>query len=684
MTTSEPASTPLDEPELTSGDPRSTTGDLGSTGAEDAALPADDQAAWIPSEDTDGRDESVDRGAVSLILGALGVVFGDIGTSPLYAIREAFGPAGRLSSEPEVILGLLSVVFWTLMLTVTIKYLVLIMRADNKGEGGVLALAALAMHGLAPGSRWRSFLLVLSIAGLALFFGDALITPAISVMSALEGINAATPAFSPYILPASGVILVGLFLIQSRGTALVGRLFGPVMLLWFAVLAVLGGIQVFAVPSVLVALDPRYALGFFALNPVGAFVSLGAVVLAITGSEALYADMGHFGRRPIRIAWFVLVFPALLLNYFGQGALLLQDPAVVDHVFFLLAPAWTIYPLVILATLATIIASQAVISGLFSLTRQAVQLGYLPRMEMRHTSETEEGQIFVPKMNWILLAGVIFLVSEFRSSNNLAAAYGLAVTGVMGISTILAAVVAVRVWGWGRWLVIAVFGPLLLIDLAFFAANCLKIPYGGWLPILVGCLAYLLVDTWRRGVSRVRQKIYGEAMPLALFLDGIKSTTVRVQGTAVYMTRNINTVPMALLHNLKHNQALHKRIIVMTINIEDEPHVPPGSRIEVERLGKGFFTVAASLGFMDRTNVLRVLAQCRNYGLSFNMMETSFFIGRETLVKMRRARARRDKLALGPWRASLFNALWNSSLSATAFFRLPPGRVVELGGQIEI
>ncbi len=652
-----------------------------------ASLPTDDPLAPTSAATVEPAPEADDEhsaGRIALVLGALGVVFGDIGTSPLYAIREAFGPAGRLSLDPESILGLLSVVFWSLVLTVTVKYVVLIMRADNKGEGGVLALAALAMHGLAPSSRLRAFLLVLSMAGLALFFGDALITPAISVMSAVEGLNAATDVFAPYVLPTSGLILVALFLIQTRGTALVGSLFGPVMLLWFAVLAILGALQIFAVPAVLRALDPRYAAGFFVIDPLAAFISLGAVVLAITGSEALYADMGHFGRPPIRIAWFALVFPALVLNYFGQGALLLQDPAVVDHIFFLLGPGWAIYPLVLLATLATIIASQAVISGVFSLARQAIQLGYLPRMEMRHTSETEEGQIFVPPMNWILLAGVIFLASEFRSSDNLAAAYGLAVTGVMGISTVLAAVVAVRVWGWQKWLSLAAFGVLLMIDLAFFAANCLKIPSGGWLPILVGLLTYVVVSTWRRGLSRLRQKLYADALPLALFLDRLGNTPARVPGTAIYMTGNFNLVPMALLHNLKHNKVLHQRVILMTTTIEDVPRVPASERVEVEQLGKGFFTIAASLGFMDQTNVLRILEACRGYGLTFDMAETSFFIGRETVVRMPPARAVKDPDALGPWRGPLFIALWSFSLNATTFFRIPPGRAVELGTQIEI
>jgi KUP system potassium uptake protein len=528
----------------------------------------------------------------------------------------------------------------------------------------------------------RSVVSLLAIFGVALFFGDGLITPAISVLSAVEGLNAATDIFAPFLVPAASVILLSLFLVQSRGTASIGRLFGPVMLVWFMVIGVLGAIQIINEPSVLRALDPRHGVSFFVNEPVAAFISLGAVILAITGGEALYADMGHFGRGPIRVAWFFFVLPALLLSYFGQGALVMANPSAVEHAFFLMAPSWGLYPLVILSTLATIIASQAVISGVFSLTRQAVQLGLLPRMELRHTSETEEGQIYVPRMNWALLAGVMLLVSVFRTSANLAAAYGLAVTGVMAISALLAAIVARHVWKWGRWTTIAVFGGLLAIDVSFLAANSLKIPHGGWLPIAIGAITYLIIDSWHRGRVLLRQKLYGDAMLLALFLERVGSTSARVPGTAVYMTGNLNTVPNALLHNLKHNQVMHQRIVIMTVVTEDVPRVPEEERVEVDRLGKGFFTVAAHIGFMEAPNVPRVLERCRDYGLMFEIMETSSFLGRETIVLT--PGGARNEANLKLWQKRLFVWLWRMSLSATMFFQIPPNRVVELGEQIEI
>jgi KUP system potassium uptake protein len=622
------------------------------------------------------------RSKVTVTVAALGVVYGDIGTSPLYTIREAFSVAGNLAPSEHAVLGVLSLVFWSLIVIVSIKYVILIMRADNNGEGGVLALAALAARGVSPGSRMRSGISLLAIFGIALFFGDGLITPAISVLSAVEGLNAATDVFAPYVVPAAGLILLLLFLIQSHGSGSVGKLFGPVMVVWFTVIGVLGLLQVIQQPSVLRALDPRYGITLFATQPVSAFVSLGAVVLAITGGEALYADMGHFGRPPIRFSWFCLVLPTLVLNYFGQGALVISDPSTIEHVFFLLAPPWALYPLVILSTLAAIIASQAVISGAFSLTRQAVQLGLLPRMELRHTSETEEGQVFAPRMNLGLLVGVLLLVSEFRSSANLAAAYGLAVTGVMAVSTTLAAIVARRVWGWRRSTTIAVFGSLLVIDLSFLAANLLKVPHGGWLPIVVGIITYVVVDSWQRGRKLLRQQLYVDALPLALFLDRIGSSAIRVPGTAIYMTGNLNTVPNALLHNLKHNHVMHQRIVLMTVITEDVPRVPDAERVEVDRLGKGFFTVAARFGFMEVPDVTRALEQCRTHGLTFQIMETSFFVGREAIV-VGRVRVR-DEASLRLWRKRLFVAMWNTSLRATAFFQIPPNRVVELGEQIEI
>jgi KUP system potassium uptake protein len=638
----------------------------------DAALDSDDAPAAVHTRQDQWR----------LTLAAIGVVYGDIGTSPLYTIREAFGAAGHLSPDAESVLGVLSLIFWSLIVVISTKYVVLIMRADNKGEGGVLALSSLAARGLDSSGRMRSVVSLLAIFGIALFFGDGLITPAISVLSAVEGLNAATDVFEPFIVPAASLILLTLFLIQSRGTATIGRLFGPVMVVWFVVMAVLGALQIIDEPSVLRAVDPRYAISFLVTEPAAAFVSLGAVVLAITGGEALYADMGHFGRLPIRAAWFFLVLPALVLNYFGQGALVLTNPDAVDHVFFLLAPPWALYPLIALSTLATIIASQAVISGMFSLTRQAVQLGLLPRMELRHTSETEEGQIFVPRMNWALLAGVLLLVSEFRSSANLAAAYGLAVTGVMAISALLAAIVARRVWKWRRWTTIVVFGGLLAIDVSFLAANALKIPHGGWLPIVVGAITFIVIDSWRRGRVMFRRKLYADALPMALFLERVDSALMRVPGTAVYMTGNLNTVPNALLHNVKHNHVMHQRIVIMTVVTEDVPRVPENERIEIDRLGKGFFTIAARYGFMEAPNVPRALEGCRDYGLIFEVLETSFFVGRDTIV-VGPSRVR-DEASLRLWRKRLFVGMWGLSLSATAFFQIPPNRVVELGEQIEI
>lgn len=645
------------------------------TGQESANTLAAGESA-VPASDSRKHSRA------ALLLGAIGVVYGDIGTSPLYTIREAFSAAGGLAPDIDSVLGVLSLVFWSLMIVVTGKYVLLIMRADNKGEGGVLALAALAGRGLDYSGPMRIAVTVLSMCGVGLFFGDGLITPAISVLSAVEGLNTATDVFQPYVVPLASAILLALFVIQARGTGSVGKLFGPVMLIWFAVIGLLGLVQIIQVPSVLKALDPRYAAALVADDPAAAFFSLGAVVLAITGGEALYADMGHFGRWPIRFAWFTLVLPGLVLNYFGQGALVMADPAAIEHVFFLLAPSWALYPLVILATLATIIASQAVISAVFSLTRQAVQLGLLPRLETRHTSATEEGQIYVPRMNWALLAGVLLLVTEFRSSANLAAAYGLAVTGDMVISALLAAIVARRLWQWKRLTTVAVFGTLLVVDICFLSSNILKIPSGGWLPLIVGIIVYFIIDTWRRGRIVLRQTLYGDALPLALFIDQLSGSATRVPGTAVYLTGNLNTVPNALLHNFKHNQVLHQRIIFLTVSVEDIPRVAENERIEVERAGKGFFLIVARFGFMEAPNVPRALLRCRRHGLAFDMMQTSFFVGRETLV-LRRARARKLPL-LRRWQEQLFISLWGASLSATAFFQIPPNRVVEMGTQVEM
>jgi len=636
--------------------------------------------AMLPEHNPDSADDRRHGGALkTLTIAALGVVYGDIGTSPLYTVREAFHPHSGLSvKDPAAILGVLSLVFWALVLTVTVKYVILILRADNRGEGGVLALARLASNALPTGAiRQRSLILLASIIGLALFFGDGLITPAISVLSAVEGIQAVQAGLKPYIVPIAVAILTLLFLIQARGTGRVGRLFGPVMLLWFATLAGLGLWHVAHNPSVLKALNPWYGIALIDILGWKTFVALGAIVLAVTGGEALYADMGHFGRRPIRIAWFGLVLPALLLNYFGQGALLMRHPEALDHLFFELAPDWALIPMIALATAATIIASQAVISGVFSLTQQAMQLGLLPRMTIRYTSETAIGQIYIPRVNWILMAGVIALVIGFGSSSNIAAAYGIAVTGAMTIDAGLAAIVAALIWKWNKWTAIAVFAALGLIDVAFFAANGLKIPDGGWFPLAMAVFAWFVITTWRRGRAVLYEKLHGSALPVDLFLSTMREAPLRVAGTAVFMTGDINTVPLALLHNLKHNKVLHERVILLQVLTVDVPRVSEMKRVEVRRLGKGFHAVVVRYGFMEQPDVPAALSKCRVHGLAYDEMQTSFFLGRESLIPAARS-------TLGRIRQPLFIFLSTTALATKVFFRIPPNRAVELGGQVEV
>ncbi|MFO1071775.1 MAG: potassium transporter Kup [Geminicoccaceae bacterium] len=613
----------------------------------------------------------------TLVLGAIGVVFGDIGTSPLYTMREAFGEAGGLTLSQPAVLGVLSLVFWSLIIIVSIKYVTLILRADNRGEGGVLALSSLALRAVGPSRRLRRLILGLAICGLSLFYGDGLITPAISVLSAVEGLETAQPALGPYVLPIATTVLVGLFLIQRFGTASVGKLFGPIMLLWFATLAVLGGAQVVQRPEVLAAINPVHAIGLFQVAGWQAFVALGAIVLAVTGAEALYADMGHFGRAPIRLAWGCLVLPALLLNYFGQGALILNEPAALEHPFYRLAPEPLLWPLIVLATCATIIASQAVISGVFSLTRQAIQLGYLPRMTVHHTSASEIGQIYLPQVNWLLMVGVLMLVLGFGTSSNLASAYGISVTGAMGIDAIIAGMVAASLWRWPLPLALLVFGILLLGDLAYVAANTLKIPSGGWFPLLLAGLFSLVVITWRRGRAALYDRIYRDALPTQKFIELLGPSTMRVAGAAVFMTGNPAVIPTSLLHNLRHNKVLHERVILMTLVIEDIPYVGDDRRVTVERLGKGFFQVWARYGFMDEPDVPNALERCRPLGLALEPMATSFFLGRETLIPSTRPE-------LGRVTEQLFIALSAAAIPANAYFKLPPDRVVELGTQIEI
>jgi KUP system potassium uptake protein len=623
----------------------------------------------------------------ALALAAIGVVFGDIGTSPLYMMKETFAEGSGMAVNDISVYGVLSLAFWSLMIVVSVKYCIFIMRADNKGEGGVLSLASLALRTGHAAPRRRRYILFLALTGLALFYGDALITPSVSVLSAVEGLTVdpraaeslaevATHSGFSYVVLIAIVILVVLFLLQSRGTRNVGRLFGPVMIAWFATIGALGLAEIMSQPEILSAIWPGYAIDLALAHPFVAFVALGSIVLCVTGAEALYADMGHFGKVPIRMAW-VAVAVCLLLNYFGQGALMLGDGTTRRNPFYLLAPDWALYPMIVLATCATVIASQAVISGVFSLTRQAIQLGYLPRMDIRHTSATEMGQIYIPQINWLLAIGVVLIVIMFQTSSALTHAYGLAVTGAMTIDCLLAAVVARWLWGWNRWLAYGVFGAVLIVDVMFFASNTLKIPTGGWLPIVIAVVALFVFYVWSRGREVLVSKLYRDAMPIGEFLEHWDRTTERVSGTAVFMSSNPTVVPTAFLHNLKHNHVVHERVVIMKVNVEDVPRVPDATRIVVEKLGKGFHQVTVTYGFMERPDVPRALELCRQFGLSFDLMQTTFFLGRETLIPASRSELRR-------WQATLFIAMTATALSATRFFRIPANRVVEMGTQVEI
>jgi KUP system potassium uptake protein len=622
------------------------------------------------------RKNSLGR-ELGLTLGALGVVFGDIGTSPLYAMREsALAAGGGHLPGVAAIYGALSLIFWALVVVVTIKYVVFIMRADNNGEGGVMALAALA-HRAPINRKAKTAIGIAALLGLALFYGDGMLTPAISVLSAMEGLGVGGGAFKPWIMPLTLVILIGLFAIQRRGTEKIGKLFGPVMVLWFLILAVLGALAIARSPQILLAADPRYGLALFVNEPWTAFVALGSVVLAVTGCEALYADMGHFGARAIRWAWLYFAFPALVLNYFGQGALLLSRPADAPFLFYALVPGWAHYPMVALSTLATIIASQAVISGVFSITRQAVQLGQLPRMEIRHTSATERGQIYVPRINAMLAVGVVLIVLIFKSSDALAAAYGIAVTGVMVISTALVGIVALHRWRWKLPAVLAVFGILGLIDLTFLAANSLKIVEGGWLPLAVAGGVFVVMDTWRVGRRVHLEKLRDTALALDLFLDRADKINQRIAGTAIFLSVRNDVVPNALLHSLKHYKVLHERVVLATVTVTDTPFVPVARRVAVDKLGKGFFAVRFTYGFFETPDIPEALQVARAHGLALDMDTSTFFLGRETLVPDQHP-------AISRWRVALYMWLASNALSPAQFYNLPPGRVVELGTQISI
>jgi KUP system potassium uptake protein len=644
-----------------------------------ATPPTDDPLAGytLPSAAIPHGENKSLRHRAMLTLGALGVVFGDIGTSPIYALRQTVEATGGNFPGSMAIMGTLSLIFWALVIVVSLKYVGLIMRADNDGEGGTLALAALAHRSPGLGRRYKSAIGTAAIIGLALFYGDGMLTPAVSVLSAVEGLGVGSHLLRPLIIPLTLGILVGLFLIQSRGTARIGRLFGPIMVVWFATISIFGLLSIINAPGVLIAVNPLYAARLFAHEPWTAFVALGSVVLAVTGCEALYADMGHFGKAPIRHAWWFVVLPSLLLNYFGQGAMILQHPRSADIVFYSLAPSWAHYPFVILATFATIIASQAVISGVFSMTRQAVQLGQLPRMEIRHTSATDYGQIFVPMMNIVMLVGVVLIVLIFHTSGALAAAYGIAVSGVMLIDTFNASIVAARQWKWGVQRAAIVFGVLAFIDLAFLLANSLKIVEGGWLPLAIAAATFIVMETWRLGRRAHVERIRNESMPLDLFMERAEKTPTRVAGTAVFLSARNDAVPGALLHTLKHNKVLHERVVLMHVEVEDTPIVPPGRRIEVEKLGKGFFAVQVHHGFFETPDVPRALEEARPYGLVIDIDTATFFIGHETLVLA-------EHPVLGSWRTRLYMLLAQSALSPARFYQLPPNRVVELGTQVTI
>jgi len=620
----------------------------------------------------------------SLAAAAIGVVYGDIGTSPLYTIQEIFSEKNGLQVSPDSVMGIASLVLWSLIVVVTLKYVLFVMRADNRGEGGILALLALVRQtaessGGGQGSGQRmGLVMVMGLFGAALFFGDGIITPAISVLSAVEGIEVATPAFKEYVVPATLVVLIILFWAQSHGTAKIGAVFAPVMGVWFVIIAAMGVGQIVQEPQVLASINPLYALGFLGAHGLHAFIVLGSVVLAVTGGEALYADMGHFGAKPIRLAWFCVVLPALLLNYFGQSAELLRDPEAVSNPFYHMCPDWGVIPLALLATAATVIASQAVISGVFSLSRQAVQLGFSPRLEIRHTSEEEEGQIYIPRANWGLLLGVIVLVVGFRSSSNLAAAYGIAVTGTMATTTVLALVVARKLWGWPAWRCWLIGAAFLVIDCAFLSSNLLKIPSGGWFPLAIGLGMFLLMVTWRDGRRILSKRLSEDTIPLDLFLEQQRiRPTQRVPGTAVFMTGNGNQLPIALLHNMKHNRVLHERVVFLTVITEPVPRVPAKDRLSIEGLADGFYRVVVRYGFVQEPDIPKVLRLCKALGLEFELMDTSFFLGRETLIPTVHP-------AMSEWRERLFVLMSRNAVSATDFFHIPAGRVVELGTQVQL
>jgi len=611
-------------------------------------------------------------------LAALGVVFGDIGTSPLYALKESFHAAHGLGIQPENVLGILSIIFWCLMLIISIKYVAIVMRADNNGEGGIMALLALNLRKAKIADNKKIYMIAIGFIGASLFFGDGIITPAISVLSAVEGLSIATNVFDPFIMPIAITIIIALFLVQKHGTAFVGKFFGPITMVWFLSLGLLGLHSVIQTPVVLGMFSPHWAIQFIYHHPVMTFFVMGAVVLTVTGGEALYADMGHFGPVPIRLAWFFVVLPCLVLNYAGQGALLLRDPAAIQNPFYLLVPQWALYPMIIMATMATVIASQAVISGVFSLARQAIQLGYLPRLSIKHTSESEEGQIYVPFLNWLLLIAIIILILIFKTSSNLASAYGLAVTLTMLCDTILVAVFIYSAWKWSMPKVLLLIIPFFILESVLVAATSLKILSGGWVPLLIGAIAVTILMTWKRGRELTFAKLEHDTLSLDLFVKSIGNSVHWVQGDAVFMTGTPNVVPHAMLHNIKHNKVLHQRNILVTVVIEDVPFVAPEERISTETLAEHFFRIKIFYGFKDEMNVPKALMQAyEQLGLEYDLMHISFFISRDRIVHS-------VGDGMSPWREKLFISMQRNTSPVSDFYQIPTNRVVELGSQIEI
>lgn len=615
----------------------------------------------------------------TMALAALGVVFGDIGTSPLYTMKEVFAVGHHpLLLTQDNVYGILSMITWALIVVVSFKYVSFIMRADNRGEGGIMALLSLATRQAGSDGEMRKRIMVLGILGACMFYADGMITPAISVLSAVEGLEVAAPQLESWVVPITLLVLLMLFGAQNKGTAVVGAFFGPIMVLWFSALAVLGGMNISDHPGILKAMNPYYAYVFFATQPWIAFIALGAVVLAVTGAEALYADMGHFGRQPIRLAWFCFVLPALILNYFGQGALILAEPEAVQNPFYHLAPDWALYPMIVLSTLATVIASQAVITGAFSVSRQALQLGFIPRMHVEHTSEKTEGQVYMPRVNWGLLIAVMSLVLMFRSSGELAAAYGIAVTGDMVIASLLAAIVFRYLWGWGRLRTGVLIAVFLSVDLSFFCANILKVPDGGWVPLLIGSVIFTLMLTWKTGRTMLYKTLKSESMELVPFIQAIGAhPPTRVSGTGMFLSPNLDGVPHALLHNLKHNKVLHEKVVILSVRFEDYPYTSSTERVAVEALPHSFYRVMVRYGYMDEPDLPRDLELCGAQGLVLDTMDTSFFVGKEILLVS-------DRPGMAFWRKKIFIGLFRTAETITNQFKLPPNRVVELGAQVKI